>query len=109
MHQTHPVRHHPDIRWIVVVTMLITTATVLFVYTMWDITRPQPVLSLQVNRQAEYIAELQSSLTQMTSINKNLQLEVKTKNEELVKLQAAVLAAQAKSSVTSTAKTFPKN
>ena len=96
MHQTHPVHHHPDIRWLVVVTMIITAAVVLFVYTMWDVTRPQPVLTVQVERQNKYIAELQSNITQLNSINQNLQKEIKNKNEDINRLQAEVLAAQAK-------------
>ena len=112
MHHT-PVahlKHHPDLRWVIVVTILITTAVVLFVYTMWDLTRPRPVLSLQVERQADYIGELQSNITQLNSINQSLQTEVKNKNEEIVALQTSLLAAQAMASAnTTTVKTFPKN
>lgn len=92
MHQSTHVRHHPDIRWVVVVTVLITTTLVLFVYTMWDVTRPRPALAQQVASQQAYIAQLQGTVTQLTTINSALQAEVEKKGDEVAQLQVQLLA-----------------
>ncbi len=93
--QHHPVthvRHHPDLRWVVVVTALITSALVLFIYTMWDVTRPRPVLVQQVEAQKEYIAQLQNTVTQLNTINTSLQAEVDKKNQEISQLNLQLVA-----------------
>lgn len=106
MHHTTPVRHHPDIRWVIVVTMIITTAVVLFVYTMWDVTRPRPALVEQLNAQGKYIGQLQSTIVQLNTINDAFQGEINRNEQTIATLRTQLLAAQAVAS--STNKKSPK-
>ncbi|OGH64879.1 MAG: hypothetical protein A2821_00170 [Candidatus Magasanikbacteria bacterium RIFCSPHIGHO2_01_FULL_41_23] len=83
MHKATHIRHHPDIRWVVVVTVIITTALVLGLYTIGNLTKPVPALVLQNEQQQIYLHELSGAVKQLTAINQAMQEEIKNQNESI--------------------------
>lgn len=88
MHKTTPVRHHPDIRWVVVVTAIVVTALSLILFVVLNFTRTTPLLVMQNEQQAAYIQELTGAVKQLGIINGALQEEVKKQHEEIGALKA---------------------
>ena len=96
---TH-VKHHPDIRWIIVVTAFVTAALGLVVSSVWNITRPLPGVMMRANEQTTYLYQLQTQINQLSTINEALQKEIKKQNEMIaaLKLQMAQVATVSTSS-----------
>lgn len=101
MHHTPitPVRHHPDLRWVIVVTAIVTSALALLIYSLSGLTRPAPAAELRANAQTTTISQMQTQIQQLGNINDALQAEIKSQATTIASLKLQILASTASSTV----------
>lgn len=93
MYHTHPVRHHPDIRWIVVITILVGGASMLLFYNLFAYIRPVPAAVQQVEQQRYYLEQANETIIQLQKINHELQAEIIAQQKTIDQLRAQTLSA----------------
>ena len=76
---TIPVKHHPDIRWVVVVTIIITALLVGGVIIYISTNKRETALEDTTALEAQKFGALQKEVENLKKINENLQLELKAK------------------------------
>lgn len=89
-HPVHHVTHHPDIRWIIVVTVLIVGAGILVFYNIFGYNKPVPQAVQQVEQQKQYLEQANETIIQLQKINGQLQIEVKAQQQVIDSLRTQV-------------------
>lgn len=89
-HPVHHVKHHPDIRWVVVITVLIVGAGITLFYNLFGLSKPMPEAVRQVEQQKEYLEQANETIVQLKKINGDLQAEVKNQQQTIDTLRAQV-------------------
>ncbi len=86
----HHIKHHPDIRWIVVVTVLIVGAGILVFYNLFGISKPVPAAVQQVEQQKLYLERANETIVQLQKINGEMQIEIKSQDTMIDSLRRQI-------------------
>ncbi len=89
-HPVHHIKHHPDIRWIVVITVLFVGAGIAIFYNLFGLSKPVPQAVQQVEQQRQYLEQANDTIIQLKKINGDLQTEVKTQQQVISTLRAQI-------------------
>ena len=86
----HHIKHHPDIRWVVVITVMIVGAGILVFYNLFGLSKPVPQAVQQVEQQRQYLEQANETILQLQKINGELQIEIKSQDTMIDSLRRQV-------------------
>lgn len=86
----HHIKHHPDIRWVVVMTVLIVGAGILVFYNVFGFSKPVPQAVQQVEQQKQYLEQANQTIIQLQKINSEMQIEIKSQDTMIDSLRRQI-------------------
>lgn len=89
-HPVSHIKHHPDIRWVVVMTILIVGAGILLFYNLFEYVRPVPAAVQQVEQQRYYLEQANQTIIQLQKINNQMQSEIMSQQKTINELRAQI-------------------
>lgn len=86
----HHVKHHPDLRWVIAMTVLVVGAGILVFYNIFGLSKPVPQAVLQVEQQKLYLEQANQTIIQLQKINNEMQIEIKSQDTMIDSLRRQI-------------------